>query len=413
LLSKFLEEDRFVSIFSEDTVKSWGIEWNSGASFSDSKQIFAMSKLSKKMKEEAINRHDGIFFKFYFDFISLCREIEAVHAVRLVRIAERYFNALFPNSIIEDGVKSGGVQLGTKVKIILTTREERVYHVKTHSEGRLSSKSSVAKLVNPQELLIYKILQYTGFGCETHFLQRSAEDVYIATLDAGHGGSFEMFVKAAGRHGKGGDESYGKSLWGTLQDIHLNPAQNNWEVVEMSIQEDAIAQNFLIQVSALDMLTRILRLHDLLDNTENFGFFMKEGDHHPALKIIDFRVADDKDFIVNDERFDGFLAGNGWYNYVSAHRALRYVLHDRPRTERVASALQVLTQGSLAELHQHVELAYGDIHAYVTEIDVFERNSAELIEKLNFSRDALHQNIDFFIKQLRLYKEVDNSTNII
>jgi hypothetical protein len=129
---------------------------------------------------------------------------------------------------------------------------------------------------------------------------------------------------------------------------------------------------------------------------------MKEGEN-PALKIIDFRVADEIDFIVNDKQFHDFLIGNGCYNYVSTHRALRYVLHDRPQTVRVASALQVLTQGSLAELHQHVEVAYEDIYVYVTETGVFERNSAELIEKLNFSRDALHQNIDFFIKQLKLY----------
>ena len=278
-----------------------------------------------------------------------------------------------------------------------------MYHIKTHSEGRLSSKSSAAKLVNPQELLIYKILQYTGFGCETHFLQRSPEDVYIATLDAGHGGSFEMFVKAAGRLGKGGDEVYGQSLWGTLQDIHTDPAQNDWKAVEISIQGDAIAQNFLIQVSALDMLSRILRLHDLLNNTENFGFLSKEGEN-PALKVIDFRVADEGDFIVDNERFGGFLAGNGWYNYASSHRATRYGLHDRLREERVASALRVLTQGSLAQLHQHVELAYRDIHAYITETDIFVDNSAELMGKLNVFHDALHHNIEFFIGKLRSWE---------
>jgi len=407
LQSEVLKRDRFVSVFGELTVESWGFDWsaleNPDVCFANSYRISTMSKLHDTLTKASRKRYDEDFRALYLNFLELRDRISIVHAVRLETVTERYFNTIFPDSTVENDVKSGGVQLGTKARVTLATGEERVYHIKTHSEGRLSSKSSAAKLVNPQELLIYKILQYTGFGCETHFLQRSAEDVYIATLDAGHGGNFEMFVKAAGRLGKGRDETYGQSLWGTLQDIHTDPAQNDWKAVEISIQGDAIAQNFLIQVSALDMLSRILRLHDLLNNTENFGFLSKEGEN-PALKVIDFRVADEGEFIVDNERFGGFLAGNGWYNYASSHRATRYGLHDRLRAERVASALQVLTQGSLAQLHQHVELAYQDIRMYITETDVFADNSAELMGKLNVFHEALHQNIEFFIGKLRSWE---------
>jgi len=403
LQSEVLKRDRFVSVFGEATVESWGFDWdaleNPDISFADSSRIFTMSKLHEKLTKAARNRFDETFSDLYTKFLTLRARITVVHAVRLETVADNYFHKIFPGSAVDHDTKDGGVQLGTKAKVSLATGEERIYHIKTHSEGRLSEKSSAAKLVNPQELLIYKILQYTGFGCETHFLQRSAEDVYIATLDAGHGGSFEMFVKAAGRLGKGGDEIYGQSLWGVLQDIHTDPAQNDWKAVEVSIQGDAIAQNFLIQVSALDVLSRILRLHDLLNNTENFGFLLKEGEF-PALKVIDFRVADEGEFIVDNERFGGFLAGNGWYNYASSHRATRYGLHDRPRAERVASALQMLTQGSLSNLHSHVEAAYRDIHAYITETDVFTNNIAELMGKLNVFHDVLHQNIEFFIRKL-------------
>jgi len=291
-----------------------------------------MSILHNTFTKASRKRYDEDFRTLYLNFLELRNRIASVHAVRLETVTERYFNVIFPDSTVENDVKSGGVQLGTKARVTLATGEERMYHIKTHSEGRLSSKSAAAKLVNPQELFIYKILQYTGFGCETHFIQRSAEDVYIATLDAGHDGRFEMFVKAAGRLGKGGDEAYGQSLWGVLQDIHTDPAQNDWKSVATTIQHDAIAQSFLNQVSALDMLSRILRLHDVLNNTENFGFLVKEG-MYPELRVIDFRVADDKEL---NERFGGFLAGNGWYNYAGSHRAMRYALHDRPQAERVA-----------------------------------------------------------------------------
>jgi len=62
----------------------------------------------------------------------------------------------------------------------------------------------------------------------------------------------------------------------------------------------------------------------------------------------------------------------------------------------VASALQVVTQGSLAQLHQHIEAAYSDACAYISNTKVFADYIAELIEKLNVFNDALHHNIDFY-----------------
>ena len=97
------------------------------------------------------------------------------------------------------------------MKITFKNGEKRKYHVKTHSTGRLLCISPVAKSVNPRELLVYIVLERLGFGCETHFLQRNLQDVYIA--DAGHGGSFNVFKKAIGILGVG-NEAYGQSLWG-------------------------------------------------------------------------------------------------------------------------------------------------------------------------------------------------------
>ena len=70
--------------------------------------------------------------------------------------------------------------------------------------------STAAEPIHPQELMVYKVLERLGFGCETHFLQRSFEDVYIATLDVGHGGCFSTFAKATGGAEKVGDEVMAK-----------------------------------------------------------------------------------------------------------------------------------------------------------------------------------------------------------
>ena len=102
------------------------------------------------------------------------------------------------------------------------------------------------------------------------------EDVYIATLDAGYGGSFETFIKATGqaRSGHGADEGYGQTIWGLLQSIEEDPSKNDDHAIRTMIKEDPNVQNFLIQISSLDMLTHILHLHDLLNNTENYGFLL-------------------------------------------------------------------------------------------------------------------------------------------
>eukprot|EP01036_Dinobryon_divergens_P040853 gene40853-54074_t len=121
---------------------------------------------------------------------------------------------------------------------------------------------------------------------------------------AGHGGSFDTFARVTK-----GDAEYGKSIWGSLS-IHSDPTKNIASEIEMEIQTDVTAQNFLLQLSSLDMLTRILQLSDLIDNPDNFGFLKRDGEF-VVLKIIDFRILRNSDVNICEESFETFLAGNG------------------------------------------------------------------------------------------------------
>ena len=190
------------------------------------------------------------------------------------------------------------------------------YYVKTHAGGRLFSKSAAAKIVHPGELLVYKVLEMTGYGCESFFFQRNFADLYIATLDAGHGGSFDLFKRATGSVDCGAEKFYGKSLWGCLDMTDPRPKQNNWDIVEAAAQSDATAQRFLFNLASVDMLSCIFRLHDLLNNYDNFGFVASASGQF-ALKIIDFRMADDENLAISALRVDGFLAGESLFNYIS------------------------------------------------------------------------------------------------
>lgn len=405
--AEVLRKERFVSVLGTEVVDSWGFDWSvledPAVSFADPRRISVMSSLHTKLQGFARKRYDTDFDNLYSDFLKLRDRISIVHKVRLETIVEQYFSSYFPGSKVECDAKAGGVQLGSQVNVILENGEKRKYHVKTHSAGRLSSKSSAAKPVNPLELMVYKVLEHLGFGCETHFLQRSLEDVYITTLDAGHGGSFNVFEKATGGPEQAGDETYGQTLWGVLQIIHPDSSLNDWNAIETVVQSDAIAQNFLLQVASLDMLSRILRLHDLLNNPDNFGF-LETATAMPLLKVIDFRVADDTFFTVGPDHFGGFLIGNGLYNYIGSHRTMRYGLHDRPTGERVKAALHILTAGPLVRSHECVDLAYEDVRKYITSTETFTDHVSDMLTQLDPFRDALHHNIAFFTERLQSWK---------
>jgi len=54
------------------------------------------------------------------------------------------------------------------------------------------------------------------------------------------------------------------------------------------------------------MISRIFRLHDLLNNYDNFGFVASAPGQF-VLKIIDFRLADDHNIAISAVHFDGVL----------------------------------------------------------------------------------------------------------
>ena len=178
---------------------------------------------------------------------------------------------------------------------------------------------------------------------------------------------------------------------------------NDWNAIEAIVQSDAVAQNFLLQVASLDMLSRILRLRDLLNNADNFGFLITEA-AMPFLKVIDFRLAHDTIITVNYDHFGGFLVGNGFYNYAGSHRAMRYGLCDRPTEERVRAALLVLTAGALAQLHECVELANQDVRNYINSTEVFADCIPDMMRQLDSFCEVLHHNITFFTEQLQSWK---------
>ena len=391
--AQVLTRDNFANFFEGSVVESWGIDWplltDQTLAYDCPEKASSVSFLTNRLKERLRKCKDVAFLDFFDKIMGIKTAMEAVHGDRLDDKSIEYFSRLFPEATVTTDIKIGGVQLGETVFVTLQTGEKLKYYVKTHSEGRLSSKSSAAKLVAPEELMIYKILQYVGVGCESHFFQRSPEDVYIATLDAAHNGTFRLFKDVITQ-----ERTFGEILWGQLGIIKNSPRENDFDALELTF-DHPLSQNFIQQMATLDILTRVLRLQDLLNNPDNFGFVW-QSDSYPMLRVIDFRVLDEREFRITKDHFRGFLVGNGLYNYAASHKTMRFALHDRNRDKRIETASHVSSQDPLQSIIGHIEHAYHDIAQYIIGQPDFSEQQVTLMDKLNNYREAIIANVHFF-----------------
>jgi len=406
-----LRREKFAAVLGSETIDLWQVDWivleNLDIPFSDSRKASLMSQLNMKLFDicKMPDRTDT-FNRLHYDFLVLRAKISIMQRALLDNCARQYFAQRFPSSTVQFDLKLTGVQMGCLARVALPTGELLTYHIKTHSSGRRESKSGCAdaKPVDPRELLVYKALEHLGIGCETHLLHQSLEDFYIATLDAGHeeGSSFSTFRRATGCRTTSGDALYGESLWGSLSQLKYSKESRAMEVND-GIAQDAIAQNFMLQMTSLNLISRIFRLRDLLDNADNYGFCTSAAGQ-PLLKALDFRLSQDFNMSLYHDHFGGFLVGSGLFNYIGLHISLRYALCDRPQVERVEAARHLLTSGSLCKLHDCIQRAHDDVRLYF-ESSVFSDSDVGKVPRLLVALEeycqVLHRNVDFFTSSFK------------
>ena len=187
--------------------------------------------------------------------------------------------------------------------------------------------------------------------------------------------------------------------------INPIPQLNSWESVEAAVHDDATAQRFLLNLASLDMISRIFRLHDLLNNFDNFGFRTSAPGQF-VLKIIDFRLADDYNLQVSAENFDGFLAGNGFYNYCASHRIIRFALRDRPKRQRIDEALRALQADSMSKLPECIDSAFECVQEHLNSPEMSSQGEhTKMIGRLVELRDIFHMNARYFTTRLQSWRE--------
>lgn len=172
-----------------------------------------------------------------------------------------YFKKIYKNHKFEFIKKTNGVQAGKIVKMIDNKNNVIFYYVKTHQHGS-TSVSSTKEELDIKELYIYKLLHKLNIGSEVHWFESDIfeNSVYIAT----------------------------KGL-----------VNNNLNIDR--------------EVVKLDIITRILRLNDVMSNKSNI---LQHNDNKGY--IIDFRILTikgRKNPYLYDEIYESFLKGNETINY--------------------------------------------------------------------------------------------------
>ena len=219
--------------------------------------------------------------------------------------AQQYFSHIFPNSNISFADKMGGEQLGNRVIVQLEDGENITYHAKTHRGGLKSQHSSSSKPVDLKELLIYKILESTGIGVESHFFYDDINNFYIATKDAGY------------------------------DDLNKRPGVfTTYEKIRKDHSSEALVENPLIVNGFIkaDIMSRLLLLSDVINNGDNTGV-SETG----LFKIVDFNPPLTREY-QNPKVFEDWLSGNNQYNY-SDPVAIKILKKDKETKLKEASSV--------------------------------------------------------------------------
>jgi hypothetical protein len=116
----------------------------------------------------------------------------------------------------------------------------------------------------------------------------------------------------------------------------------------------------------------------------------------------------DHDLAISAYNFDGFLAGDGLFNYIASHKTIRFALHDRSVHERVKEAIRALQTDSLSNLHQCIDSAFACVHEHLQSLDTLDQEEAHmgmLMDRLQLLRDVFHRNVAYFTTRLQSWRE--------
>lgn len=256
--------------------------------------------------------------------------------------------------------KMGGDQLGNRIIVNLKDGQEVTYHAKTHRGGLKSQHSSSSQPVDLKELLIYKILEFSGIGSETHFFYDDIKNFYIATKDVGYD-----------------DKNMKQREFLTYEKIRENNSS------EELLKNSLIVNGFI----KADIISRLLSLSDVINNGGNTGISSSE-----QFKIIDFNPPVTKEY-KNPKVFEDWLSGNNQYNY--SDPTVISILKNKSKEEKIESSLYSVKQ--LDGFDNYIKKSYEVVANYMDKVPGIETFQ---VEDLNFYTESILENYKLLIEKI-------------
>ncbi len=343
------------------------------------------------------------------DVLTFCK---GAHLDRIEELFPKYLLTVHHGCSVSFVEKHDGVQLGTQAIVTLANGQTVKYYIKTHSGGLTSEKSSAPSLVNPSELLVYKVLEGLGVGPQCHFFGRDGNNMYIATLDAGtqlnSDGTVTQVPFKEYAHFKDDRNSAAQAqLWGDLSQlpdvVDFSDAEHQ-QAEEIVNTEGGIAKNFVREVAKLDVLARIMRLSDFQTNPGNYGF-VQEPDGRLNAKAIDFRLnsTDLNEIRFGEYFFKGFLEGNGYFDYSSTGKAMYYALRKRQPHLRVHEATTIMAE-ELRQFDRVVDAACQHVSGTLMQVPMTTDDQSSRQRELDQYAKIIKSNFKLFRDQLQKWR---------
>jgi hypothetical protein len=254
----------------------------------------------------------------------------------------------------------GGDQLGNRIIVNTKDGQEITYHAKTHRGGLKSQHSSSSQPVDLKELLIYKILEFSGIGSETHFFYDDIKNFYIATKDVGYD-----------------DKKMKQGEFITYEKIRENNSS------EELLKNSLIVNGFI----KADIISRLLSLSDVINNGGNTGISSSE-----QFKIIDFNPPVTKEY-KNPKVFEDWLSGNNQYNY--SDPTVISILKNKSKEEKIESSLDSVKQ--LDGFDNYIKKSYEVVANYMDKVPGIETFQ---VEDLKFYTESILENYKLLIAKI-------------
>lgn len=391
----------FLTTDTVDIEEKWNNIFSPSIPYNDATKRNIIHKISEFLS--AKQRKSAEINELKANLFDLGVQTRNVPLTRIEESTKIYFESRFSGSSVNSSMKKkSGDQLGCVAEVTLSNNQVLTYFVKTHSEGLKSGHSSAAKLVNPAELLVYKILETLGIGCESHFFGRDGKNLYIATLDANVEGSFMEY-----EHFKQSQDTDVQSLlWGSLTQLPMSAqfSEDQHQQAESLVASNGTAKNFVFEVTKLDLIARILGLEDFQTNPKNYGFTLVRNQGMKA-KAVDFRVPNKsvEEFEKDEKSFQAFLNGNGEFDYSSTGAVMYYSLNKRKESLRVEEAFRVINS-TLSNFIEAVDKSYESVYQVLLNIPM--ESEDKIRNELNLKKysDIIKKNFLVFKNLLTQYR---------